>query len=62
MLVGGAMVISGVRSPPKLGDGLRVSHTVSGQTTNYTWDVAADLPVVLQDGTSSGLGLILGKS
>ncbi len=43
------------------GDGLRMSHTVSGQTTNYTWDVNASLPVVLQDGTSTyvyGLDLI----
>ncbi len=43
------------------GDGLRMSHTVSGQTTNYTWDVNASLPVVLQDGTNTyvyGLDLI----
>jgi len=38
-----------------------MSHTVSGQTTNYTWDVASGLPAVLQDGTNTyvyGLGLI----
>ena len=43
------------------GDGLRMSHTVSGQTTSYTWDAAAELPVVLQDGTNTyvyGLDLI----
>ena len=43
------------------GDGLRMSHTVSGQQTSYTWDVAAGLPVVLQDGTNTyvyGLDLI----
>ncbi len=43
------------------GDGLRMSHTVSGQATNYTWDIAARLPVVLQDGTNTyvyGLDLI----
>jgi YD repeat-containing protein len=43
------------------GDGLRMSHTVSGQTTSYTWDVGADLPVALQDGTNTyvyGLDLI----
>ncbi len=34
---------------------------VSGQTTNYTWDAAAGLPVVLQDGANTyvyGLDLI----
>jgi RHS repeat-associated protein len=43
------------------GDGLRMSHTVSGSTTNYTWDIAASKPVVLQDGTNTyvyGLELI----
>lgn len=43
------------------GDGLRMSHTIGGQTTNYTWDVATDLPVVLHDGTNTyvyGLDLI----
>src|SRR5581483_11501658 len=43
------------------GDGLRMSHTVSGNTTSYTWDAASRLPVVLQDGTNTyvyGLDLI----
>jgi hypothetical protein len=43
------------------GDGLRHSKTTGGATTAYTWDVAAGLPVVLQDGTHTyvyGLGLI----
>ena len=43
------------------GDGLRMSHTVGGATTNYTWDVAAAMPVVLQDETNAyvyGLDLI----
>lgn len=38
-----------------------MSHTVSGVTTDYTWDVARGLPVVLQDGTGTyvyGLDLI----
>src|SRR5207244_3694664 len=35
------------------GDGLRMSHTVSGVTTSYNWDVEAGLPVVLQDGTNT---------
>ncbi len=38
-----------------------MSHTVSGQTTNYAWDAGAKLPVVLQDGTNTyvyGLDLI----
>ncbi len=38
-----------------------MSHTVSGVTTTYTWDVAAGLPVVLQDGANTyvyGLDLI----
>ena len=30
-----------------------MSHTVIGQTTSYTWDAAASLPVVLQDGTNT---------
>jgi RHS repeat-associated protein len=41
------------------GDGLRHSTTAGGVTTTSTWDVAAGLPVVLQDGTYSyvyGLG------
>jgi len=43
------------------GDGMRMSHTVGGTPTNYTWDVNAGLPVVLQDGTNTyvyGLDLI----
>jgi RHS repeat-associated protein len=43
------------------GDGLRMSRTAGGATTNYVWDVAAGLPVVLQDGTNTyvyGLDLI----
>ncbi|HET9465663.1 MAG TPA: hypothetical protein VFO71_09045 [Gemmatimonadales bacterium] len=28
-----------------------MSHTIDGQTTTYTWDAAAGLPVVLQDNT-----------
>ncbi len=44
------------------GDGLRMRQQVFGQpTTNYTWDVAAGLPVVLQDGDNTyvyGLDLI----
>jgi RHS repeat-associated protein len=41
------------------GDGLRHSTAAAGVTTTYTWDVAAGLPMVLQDGTYSyvyGLG------
>jgi hypothetical protein len=33
------------------GDGLRHSRTTSGSTTTFTWDVNAELPVVLDDGT-----------
>jgi len=43
------------------GDGVRVSKTAGGITTNYVQDVASTLPVVLQDGTDTyvyGLGLI----
>jgi RHS repeat-associated protein len=44
------------------GDGLRMSHTPAGQVAvNYAWDVAAGLPVVLQDNTNTyvyGLDLI----
>jgi RHS repeat-associated protein len=43
------------------GDGLRMSSTVGSNTVDYIWDVAAGLPVVLQDGTNTyvyGLGLI----
>jgi RHS repeat-associated protein len=38
-----------------------MSRTTGGNTTSYTWDVAAGLPVILQDGTNTyvyGLGLI----
>jgi len=41
------------------GDGLRMSKTISGTTTQQTWDVAEGLPLLLQDGTTSyvtGLG------
>ena len=41
------------------GDGLRMSKTVSGATTQATWDVAEGLPLMLKDGTTSyvtGLG------
>jgi YD repeat-containing protein len=55
-------VISGAASSSTYnGDGLRMSHTVGGTPTNYTWDVNAGLPVVLQDGTNTyvyGLDLI----
>jgi RHS repeat-associated protein len=43
------------------GDALRMSSTVGANTTSYVWDVAAGLPVILQDGTNTyvyGLGLI----
>ena len=43
------------------GDGVRVSKTAGGVTTNYVQDVASSLPVVLQDGANTyvyGLGLI----
>jgi len=32
------------------GDGLRVSQTADSVTTDYSWDVASGLPVILQDG------------
>jgi RHS repeat-associated protein len=32
------------------GDGLRASRTAGGVTTNFTWDINAGLPVVLDDG------------
>ncbi len=56
-------VIGGVTSSSVYnGDGLRMSHTVSGQTTSYTWDVAGGLPVILQDSQGNtyvyGLDLI----
>ena len=43
------------------GDGYRTSHTEGVTTTSYTWDVAADLPVVMQDDDNTyvyGLDLI----
>jgi RHS repeat-associated protein len=43
------------------GDDLRHSKTTGGVTTVYTWDLAAELPVVLQEGNTTyvyGLGLI----
>ncbi len=45
--------ISGITSASTHnGDGLRTSYSLGGSTTNYTWDVAAGLPVVLTDGTN----------
>jgi len=41
------------------GDGLRMSKTVSGTTTPFTWDPSGSLPLLLSDGSSSyvyGLG------
>lgn len=43
------------------GDGLRHSKTVGANTTTYSWDVGAGLPVILQDGAYTyvyGKGLI----
>jgi RHS repeat-associated protein len=43
------------------GDGLRMSHTSGGTTTNYTWDVGAGLAEILKDNTYTyvyGLDLI----
>jgi RHS repeat-associated protein len=42
------------------GDGLRSSRTAGGTTTNFVWDMAAKLPVVLDDGTQYvyGSGLV----
>jgi RHS repeat-associated protein len=34
------------------GDGLRMSKTVGGTATPFTWDVAGGLPSVLEDGTN----------
>src|SRR5205823_10144556 len=34
------------------GDGLRQSKTVSGTTTQQTWDTAAGLPQLVQDGST----------
>jgi RHS repeat-associated protein len=35
------------------GDGLRMSKTVGGTTTQQTWDVAEGLPLLLQDGATA---------
>ncbi len=35
------------------GDGLRMSKTVSGSTSQFLWDVAARLPLLLKDGSTS---------
>jgi RHS repeat-associated protein len=35
------------------GDGLRMSKTVSGTTTQQTWDTAEGLPLLLTDGTTN---------
>jgi YD repeat-containing protein len=38
-----------------------MSHTASGQTANYIWDVNRGVPEILQDGTNTyvyGIGLI----
>jgi RHS repeat-associated protein len=35
------------------GDGLRMSKTVSGITSRFSWDVAEGLPLLLVDGTTS---------
>jgi RHS repeat-associated protein len=45
------------------GDGLRDSKTTGGNTTTFTWDVAAGLPVVLDDGKQYlyGAGLVAQK-
>ncbi len=47
------------------GDGVRTGRTTGGQTSSYVWDIAARIPVILQDitGTNTttyvyGLGLI----
>jgi YD repeat-containing protein len=44
------------------GDGLRASQTIGGNAVSYTWDVAAGLPVILQDSLDNsyvyGLDLI----
>jgi RHS repeat-associated protein len=43
--------VSGVTSSVAYrGDGLRNSRTIGGVTVTFTWDVAAGLPVVLDDG------------
>ena len=35
------------------GEGLRMSKTVAGATTGFTWDVAQGLPLLLVDGTTN---------
>src|SRR5205807_4037827 len=35
------------------GDGLRTSKTINGTATNFTWDVADGLPLVLTDGSNA---------
>jgi hypothetical protein len=43
------------------GAGVRMSRTTGGNTTNYVWEVARGLPVILQDGTNTfmyGLSVI----
>lgn len=35
------------------GDGLRMSRTVSGTATAFTWDTSQELPLLLTDGTAS---------
>ena len=56
------LVIDSVTSTSEYnGDGLRMSHIVDTTTTDYFWDIARSLPVVLQDGTNTyvyGLDLI----
>jgi RHS repeat-associated protein len=35
------------------GDGLRMSKTVGGSTTQYLWDVANNIPLLLKDGSTA---------
>ena len=35
------------------GDGLRMSKTAGATTAPFTWDVAKELPLVLEDGTNT---------
>ncbi|MCK6566006.1 MAG: hypothetical protein L6Q80_14850, partial [Dehalococcoidia bacterium] len=45
------MIVGGdIRHCSNLGDGLRDSRTVGGNTTTFTWDINAGLPEVLDDG------------
>jgi RHS repeat-associated protein len=44
---------SGAASYAYNGDGLRMSRTVVGVTTQQTWDLAEGLPLLLVDGTTS---------